>query len=565
MEFLYPKTPDDKRIILLLLVHRYEATHAIIYTWGERDNLNVVHPRKFEYMVRSKDIMPTMIVPLTKESSFLIVNTTSMAVYPSSEDSDYRHPTRYPIFAPNEEIRDAPLWIRWARPARNWLYSQNYDGIYLCAEDGWINYLEFDSEPRLETQTSLGQLHCDVDTAFDVLNMGREGGDFILAASSMGDGGLFVQEARDHPKCVQRFLNWAPVTDAAIISQDTHDPYQGATARNRLFATSVSSSGSGAIHEFRCGVEAQLGITVPLDDFETIRDMWTMTDDANGGIYVLLSDPLSTLLLYMNSDLEEGISALDEEQTGLGTAQTIAAGCTPEGAIIQVTENATHLFVPYNLSSNSRIPHEAQTHVLTAAIDGDSSSLVIAVRREGESYLYLTWVVSGDGNPKLDVGQPIKIDKSPVCLSLQKFGDVTFIFMSTVDDTIMVFHVDNQSITYLFETSISVDTFTDISKVVESFATLSYTLNGTLRAFLICGLRSGLLVPFEIDFNASQLIGKTPVGIGSVWDSRLIHSVFRAETTKTKAHWYNVNSHPEQRLLCPFHLRHRALACFVQS
>lgn len=513
MEFLYPKTADDKRIILLLLVHKFEGTHAVMYTWGENDNLNLVEPRKFEYMLRSRDAMPTMIIPLTKESAFLVVSTTGMAIYPSSEEGDHRHPRKYPIFAPNEEIGDAPLWTRWARPARNWLYSQNVDTLYLCAEDGWIYFLEFGSGGELENQACLGQLHCDVDTAFDVLNMGREGGDFILAAGSMGDGGLFVQEARDHPKCVQRFLNWAPVTDATIVCADAHDTYHDGKTRKRLFASSVSSSGSGAIHEFRHGIEAQLGITVPLDDFETIRDMWTMADDTTGGIHILLSDPLSTLLLYMNSDLEEGISALDEEQTGLDSAQTVAAGCTPDGAIIQVTESATHLFVPRNLSSNSRVPHAPQTHILTATVDGESSTLIVASRRENETYLYLTSVINIAGNLQLDVGQPVTIHKDPVCLFLQKFGDVTFIFMSTVDGKMFVFYVENKSIIPLFEKDIPVDTDADTSKVVESFSTLRYTSNGSLRAFLLCGLRSGFLVPFEIDFNADQLIGKPPTNI----------------------------------------------------
>lgn len=554
MEFLYPKTADDKRIILLLVVHKFEGTHAVMYTWGENDNLNLGHPHKFEYMLRSRDTMPTMIIPLTKESTFLVISTTGMSIYPSSEKSDHRHPKKYGILAPNEDIGDAPLWTRWARPARNWLYTQNVDTLYLCAEDGWVYFLEFNSQGELENQAFLGQLHCDVDTAFDVLNMGREGGDFILAAGSMGDGGVFVQEARDHPKCVQRFLNWAPVTDATIVCVDSQDTHHDGKTRNRLFASSVSSSGSGAIHEFRYGVEAQLGITVPLDDFQTIRDMWTMADDATGSIYILLSDPLSTLLLYMNSDLEEGISALDEEQTGLDGAQTVAAGYTADGAIIQVTENATHLFIPRNLSSNFHVPHAPQTYILAAAVDSESSTLIIAARRENETYLYLTSVINVADKFHLDVGQPVPIDKDPVCLSLQKYGDVTFVFMSTVDGKITVFHVENQSIIYLFETTISVDTDADISQVVDSFAALRHTSNGSLRAFLLCGLRSGFLVPFEVDFNASQLIGMPPTRPVYPYDGLLTGATPRTEKASAKAYWDHINTPSEQRLLCPFHL-----------
>jgi hypothetical protein len=506
MEFLYPKAADDKSIILLIVSSSPEGSFARIFQWDDRD-ATMLRPEIVEFKLRREDRLPTMIVPLTKESSFLVVTSISMAVYPS--DSSHPRPIRYPLIAPDATFKETSLWTQWARPARNWLYSQKFDGIYLCREDGWIYYLEFGNEGGLETQTSLGQLHCDVDSAFDVLDVGHEGGDFILAAGSMGDGGLFIQEARNKPQCVQRFLNWAPVTDAVMVPSKTHENVQCDVSRDRLFVCSASSaSGGSALHELRHGFEAQVGFSVPLDDFSSIRDMWAFSDDANQGVYVMLSDPMSTLLLYMNPSLEDGISALDETETGLDNAQTLAAGCTPTGVVVQVTQKATHLFVPDNISSNTSIPHQPGSSVIAVTVDGTSSTLITAVRCQNELNLTLARIVVNDTNVGLDAVQKVKIDKEPVCLSLQTLGDTKFIFMGTSDGTIKVFHIENGTIKFLLDASVSIDRKDDISRAIDSLAMIRQTDHGVLRAHLLCGLRSGVLVPFQVDFNAPTLIGK---------------------------------------------------------
>ena len=296
-----------------------------------------------------------------------------------------------------------------------------------------------------------------------------------------------------------------------MVCPVTQSTPQGGIVSNRLFACSDSTATRGALHEFRWGFEAQQGFNVPLDDFSSIRDMWTMSEIVNGGVYILLSDPLSTLLLYLNPDFEEEISALEEEQTGLDSRQTLAAGCTPDGVLIQVTEEATHLFALHNLSLNTRVSHKDQVAILTAGVDGPKSAVITAVRYEDQAYLYMTKiVVTGDDEVRLDVGEPVNIAKEPICLSLQTFGDMTFLFLGNPDGTIDVFVIENNAIVFLFETFITLEDNVDLSTVVESFATIRTTsANGSLRAFLLCGLRSGMLVSFEVDFNANNLIGKT--------------------------------------------------------
>ncbi|KAJ5085908.1 hypothetical protein N7532_010679 [Penicillium argentinense] len=499
MEFLFPKTIADEKIILLLIVARDNSTFAEIYEWNENDSSSLHNPKKISFKLHKEDRLPSTIVPLTKESSFLVISSSSMA-------------TRYgPIIPDGDTTKEVALWTHWTRPARNWLYSQQKDGIYLAREDGWIHLLEFGNEGGLESDCTLGQVHIHVDTGFAFLDMGHEGGDFILASGNMSDGGLFEVEARCPPRCIQQFPNWAPVTDAVLV-HDTKNKVQTDVHRNRIFTSSASAS-SGALHEIRYGIEAQLGTTTPLEQFFSIRDMWAMMDEVNDEIYVLLSDPLSSLLLCMKPNLEEGITALHEEDTGFdNNAQTFAAGCTPEGVLIQVTERTTNLFVPGNTSLNTKIPHGADNTIAAVVVDGPSSSMVTSVRRQNTLGLYFSQLVVTEGMAHLDTGPACGIDREPICLSFFRFEAASksmFIFMGTGDGTVVVFKVEDGIISHMWDCQVSIDRSEDISNAIESLATIQVSWEGIPRAFLLCGLRSGILVPFQIGFANGALNGFT--------------------------------------------------------
>ncbi|CAI7621050.1 unnamed protein product [Penicillium glandicola] len=513
MEFLYPKDINDKRTILLLLVHKLGTTRSMVFEWDETSMLNRQSPKITSTSLPPQDQLPSMVIPLAKESSYLLVTTNSMAMYTPNSSS---RPMRYPPIIPDDESSEAGLWTRWARPSRNWMYSQRYDGIFLCQEKGWIYYLEFGNDGELETQTSLGQLHCDVDTAFDILDMGHEGGDFILAAGSQGDGGLFVQEARDHPRCVQRFLNWAPVPDAVAISSDSPDLFKDNTTHDhdRLFVCSTSASGNGAITELRYGIEAQIGVAASLGGLSSIRGMWAVSFGTKDSIYMVASDPLSSLLLHTTPDMRDGITAL-EDDTGLDVQQTLAMDCTPSGVIVRVTERAVHFFVPTDFSLNSYVPHDPLVFVTAAIVDGPSSTVIMTTRTQEGDFLHFLPIVTIEGRAFLSNHEaPYPLQKEPICISHQNWGKYGLIFLGTSDGTVLSFKVCNETrgIRQYADTHISVETGEDISKTIESLAVIKTLSDGRIHAFLFCGLRSGILVPFDIDTNAASFSGDPVFG-----------------------------------------------------
>lgn len=421
-------------------------------------------------------------------------------------------PIRYPLSIPDRGPQRSPLCTRWARPLRNSLHNKRHDDIYLCCEDGTIFYVEIGKEGDVESQFYLGQLDCDVDTAFNILDIGHEGADLILAAGNMGDGGLFLQEARGQPKCVQRFMNWSPITDSALVTSMTQGSFAADTAHDRLFVCSASTVGQGGIVELRHGIEAQIGLVVPLVELLSVRGIWAMSARIGGGVNILTSDPESSLLFNLQTGVEEEIYAVDETDSGLDfSTHTLAAGCTPNGIIVQVTEKAIRLGVANELQ-NIRIDYDPDQPVVAAAVNGSASLILTAVRSQDEIRLHLTTVVSsGDESPQLSsVGSPVKINEEPICALVASFGSAHFAFIGTGDGNILTYRADQEALTFLSSSAVEIDKGDDISKAIESAATIDIAMDGSLmKSTLFCGLRSGIIVPFEVIVDSNSLtIGK---------------------------------------------------------
>ncbi|PWY82939.1 hypothetical protein BO70DRAFT_361857 [Aspergillus heteromorphus CBS 117.55] len=524
MEFLYPKSEDGDKIILLLLVAQDQATHAVCYEWNANESLRQATPRVTKKRLPSEDRLPTMLIPLTKTSSFMLVTTTSMAVYQNKLDPQ-RHPSRYPLPVLERESQKSPLWTRWARPLRNWQYNQKHDDIYLCREDGEIIYLGIGSEGELENQTHLGQLCCDVDAAFDILDIGYEGGDLLFAAGTTGDGGLFVQKARDHPRCVQKFMNWTPVTDSVVVRNES--ALASDIAGDRFFVCSASSFSRGAVVELRHGVEAQTGLIIGLDEESGTRDIWAMADSLNGGVFVLTSDPMSSLLLYLPANFGEELCAIDEADSGLDfSTQTLAAGCTGSGAIIQITDKAIHVGSTPE-SPGDRLDLGPGQSIAVAAVDGATSVIAIAVRTQQEVHLHLRRLDTNGGQPQLlDIGPPLSIPYEPVCMSIEHLDSSSFVFVGTGNGKVLVYRIAD-TVSFLTEATVVVANQDDLSKAIDSIAVISGAGEDRQTAHtVLCGLRSGILAPFDLVLEKDSA---SPIALTPAAPRRLGHTSVRVQ------------------------------------
>jgi hypothetical protein len=247
-------------------------------------------------------------------------------------------------------------------------------------------------------------------------------------------------------------------------------------------------------------LEAQIGLVVALEELSSTRDIWTMPDDLNGGVYILISDPVSSVLLYLSADFGEDMCAIDEADSGLEfSAQTLAAGCTSSGVLIQVTEKAVLLGTANESTLRSRFEFDADQSIAVAAVHSSTSLIVSAVRTQHEMHLSLRRITTSQDQLHLSqIGQPLQLPCEPVCILVEVLGTFSLIFVGTGNGKVLIYSFKD-STTLLSEVSVDVENGEDLSKAIESLAVITIDTDGPSQKYtVLCGLRSGILVPFEM-------------------------------------------------------------------
>jgi hypothetical protein len=529
MEFLYPSVGDEERMILLLLVSKNREIHIVCYDWHAAENLRSISPKVIGRRLPQETRLPSVLIPLTKTTSFLLLTPSLMMVYKNLLDGNTaRLPMRYPV--PSLEAGTShkpPLWTQWARPKRNWSRNQNFDDVYLCREDGKILYLEIGKEGEIHRQSQLGQLGCNVDTGFAIIDGGFEAGDLLVAAGSMSDGGLFIEDARKPPRCIQRIPNWAPILDSVLVkavgSRGGHNATDGCQKMgfscDRIFACSGGGLGPGSITELRHGLEARIGLIIEQEGLSSVMDLWAIPNLAAGGTLFIFSNPLSTSAISIPTDAGEEIFAMDEETTGLDLdAQTLAAGITLAGVIVQVTGSSVQLSV---LGENScRFTarcQESTENIIAATVNGGLSLFAVVIRTGEDMHVHLRKVEFHSKTLSCDsLGPPLSLICEPISLVIEKLNSSFFLFIGTSDGKLLVARIDpDRGLVLLVEQQINLTPGNDESRACEFLTIMTTLRHGRELSTLFCGLRSGNLVPFDICFDEMQSDESISTGIRS--------------------------------------------------
>ena len=255
-----------------------------------------------------------------------------------------------------------------------------------------------------------------------------------------------------------------------------------------------------------------------------------MTDYASGGVYILTSDPVSSLLIYLPADFGEEICAIDEADSGLDfSSQTLAAGCTPSGAIIQVTERAVHLGTIGDPSSNSRFDYDLTQSVAAAAVNDAAALAATVLRTQQGTYIHLMEITSSENQLQVsDIGERIEINYEPVSISIERFGFSCFVIIGTGSGKILVYRVLEETFTFVADIDVDIDKGDDISRAIESLAVIHLETDGLLeKSILFCGLRGGILVSFGMTIESDNSDSPISKLFFSSWVvlSQLIQSV----------------------------------------
>lgn len=232
-----------------------------------------------------------------------------------------------------------------------------------------------------------------------------------------------------------------------------------------------------------------------------------MPDNLKGGVYILTTDPVSSLLIYLPADFGEEICAMDEEELGLDfSCQTLAAGRTQSGAIVQVTEKAIHLGAVTE-SPGARHNYYLAENVATAAINESAGLVAIVVRSHKGVQLHIIRIDSTDSQHQLsDIGARVDVNHEPVSMSIERLGFSCFVFIGTDSGKLLIYRVVEETITFLIDMDINVEESVDISKAIESIAIISIATGDSLeKAILFCGLRSGILVSLGVTVDNDNI------------------------------------------------------------
>lgn len=511
MDFLYPESDNENRVILVLIVARGPDTYSICYDWDSSDSLRHSKPRVLQRKLSEECTLPSLLIPLTKLTSFMLVTSSRIVVYNNVLDSSTsRLPMKLPLTPPSSPGPDL-LWANWARPYRNSVYSRNHDDIYLCREDGLLLYCDVDNTGQVSQVvkiSELGYLDCEVDGGFDTINSSdhNQGGDILVAAGVMGHGGLYIQRAREQPVCLQKFLNWAPVLDAVMVptgaqarNRGQASGNNGGVSKGRLFVCTGSSSNRG-VYELRYGFEARIGLMIPLEDLSSTRAVWAIPGSAGGSVYLLLSDPVSSTLLCLPHGSGEEICAVDDAESGFDSgSQTLAAGATVSGVLVQVTGTSVRLTTPGDTGNNVTFEFPPGHTVLASAIEY-RHGFIISVVRSGQGIQIHTGRIPTDGESLgiEQVAEPVSIESEPIAIVMEDIHNVLYSFIGTSDGHLLCWRVTAEGISHSATHVLELDE-DEVSKAIES---VRFVPSGSgFSSTLFCGLRNGLLVPLSIEFG----------------------------------------------------------------
>ncbi|KKZ67500.1 hypothetical protein EMCG_06818 [[Emmonsia] crescens] len=516
MDFLYPAAGDKDRIVLMLLVNNLTKTNVACYTWKATHGVANIEGRRMKSKIKPEYQLPSLFIPLKFSTCFLLVSQAGYNVYEINL-VDNTVSTR----DGGSNTRGLPC-TAWVRPRRNISHHEFEDDLYICRQDGELTYLEIRNNPKDKppwriNECRIESIGCNVDRGLAILDSGfKAGGDILVAAGSMGDGCLFLLGARTNSRRLQRIPNWAPVLDSVLIkapdSQGAENYQNGRQAVDfafdRIFTCSWNGLDSGSITELRHGIEARVGLVIDQEDSSSVLDVWTIPNRQTGGTYFLFSNPLSSSVISIPVDADDDLYVMNEEDTGLDLdTQTIAAGSSREGVVIQVTDLSINLSVLENtaLRYSTRCQNPTE-RIVTAAVNGSLSLFAVAVRTAADIQVHLRRVEINGGSLQCPtVGQPMPLACEPVSLSMELIFSHPVLFIGTAEGKLLAARIDStQGLVPLLEQNILLSPGNDESTVCESFTVITVPKRGRTKTTLFCGLRSGNMVSFDVRLDGGS-------------------------------------------------------------
>lgn len=516
MDFLRSPDSDPDRVILLLLVANSGATSLVLYGWDTYQPLCRTKPLEGSGQVLPKeDSFPLMLIPSSRHTSFIIVTEAALTVY---DNILVRPVKRIQVALPKYTSADLkystrpPVWAQWARAPRLPHHQEAEDNIYLVREDGQIRHyiVKHHLKAKVDSHFSPGYLGINIDTALAIVGPFSQGGDILIAAGDMSDGGVYHLPARQNPTRIQAISNWSPILDMLTIAMK--DMGEGRLLRRlsepeRIFTCSGKGKGHSFLNEMRFGIEAQIGWTIDYSDAMSATQLYCLEHPTQTELLVLLSHPIHTGLLAFRLP-EMSVEKVDSARChGLELDETtIAAATLATGHILQITPQRLNLT---SLSSEApAISLEQSDQPFTVAyIDGSRSSFVVANKMKSGFELRIGAIIlDSDSHPAVKFApRAIFLDEEPTALCMATLNGVSIVLAGVGGGQIWVLAADmSQGLELIFKQQLSKlnSGFTDVP--LSSLLMLSWP--SSPNGIMLVGSRDGKLSFLQAQLEKSPSV-----------------------------------------------------------
>ena len=515
MEFLKPSDEDPEKVVLVLLVANVGETFILLYRWDTRLPLCRIKPMRCSgQQLPIQDSLPLMLIPSMKPLSFLLVTETELVLYSkvtASRAERKAHPFEIDDDKSATASSSSPLlWTHWAKPKRHMLYNQTNDDLFLVREDGYLRtyLIEYGRDFKVKMHFHPGGLGFRVDAAFCLLASPLHigGGDILVAAGDMADGGVFHLRARQAPEKIQVIPTNAPFNDLLI------KPSTGPAARSKrqaplsseLYAACGSDISQGCVAQLQFGYEAQIGWTMEFDGSESVQHLWAVESDDGGRLLLLAAHAMHTSAAVISLADAEVDHVDSSSWPGLVLNDTTldVAKASPS-SLIQVASSSVNILSLQGGHASSRTPFPSG-RALCAALMLDASVVVTAQQFNEQYTLHVDPVRCTDAQAMdQDKSTALDVPARPICMSRSYLANADLVLVGTEQGHLFVYVLQrDRTLMQVMHLALS-DVSDELRETVVASVTL-LTVPNLDVGILLCGLRNGQMLAFLVEPNGDQ-------------------------------------------------------------
>jgi hypothetical protein len=546
MEFLSSGSAQDEfHVVLLFVLVLQGKTKITCFDWDCREDLSTATVRTervavdfrrwasffllLMMLIISDDHNPSLLIPLSRTSDFLLVLDTHIAIYKDVLSGAPRRsiapidPAILPSLLPGDS-KHRPRWAEWDKTPRNPDYPK--DTFYIAREDGRILYVERGPSGSVDTAEA-GYWPYRIDTAFACLSV--DNSEFsqlypdVLIAGGVGNDGRLCKlgswpaeysYAASYPvsnqlSFVESIPNWTPLTDLSVTR------FSGVpTLHERDRCSILVANGSnphGEISDLRHGLQSLIDHSFNGMNGSTglwVLDHGSQTAELDGrparqqyATFAITTPPETLLIRVVRAQREVhgefsgawedgtwNVEQINGDDGVLREVETITACPWSENFAIQITREEVRILHRPSLHQCDAMPRTSS--ILLAACRPRFPFVAIAFRESISTYLE-TLDISQDGRLTATSTQKLALDHDPTCIELFEVNGTTYIFVSTLGSNIYFLKVDDAgNIHHGLQESLQSAAIDNARVILESAVLLS----AGEGYMLVCATRSGYLI-----------------------------------------------------------------------